>query len=85
MLSEFHVIDPELMPKFGVGRFVFFGEREVLWGGGWRFGAGGSVGGGGRASRVVFDVLLYLLPKYFFRVRFLGFSSLLSAVVSSAR
>ena len=37
MLSEFHGIVPELMPKFGVGRLVFF-----LVG-------GGSLGGGGVA------------------------------------
>ena len=41
MLSEFNGIGPELMPKFGVGRLVF-------WGG--RFGGGGAVWrrGGGR-------------------------------------
>ena len=44
MLSEFHGIDPELMPKFGVGRFVFWG---ALWGGG---GGGGLAPGGGGGS-----------------------------------
>ena len=41
MLSEFHGIVPELMPKFGVGRLVFLGGGSFR---GWRFGAG--VGGG---------------------------------------
>ena len=89
MLSEFHGIVPELMPKFGVGRLVFFlVGGGSLGGGGWRFGAG--VGGGGGAvawwgwpcvSCVVFDVLLCVLTKCFFRVCFC-FASLLSAVVS---
>ena len=45
MLSEFHGIVPELMPKFGVGRLVFFGGGSFR---GWRFGAGVGGGGSGR-------------------------------------
>ena len=54
-------------------------------------GGGGLAPGGGRCvgwpcvSCVVFDVLLCILTKYFFRVCLLVFSSLLSAVVSAAR
>ena len=51
MLSEFHGIVPELMPKFGVGRLVLgggsFGGGRV--GGGWRV----LGGGGGVAVRLV--------------------------------
>ena len=68
------------MPKFGVGRFVFWG---VLWGG-WRFGAGGGrCVGWPCVSCVVFDVLLCILTKYFFRVCLLVFSSLLFSLLSS--
>ena len=41
MLSEFNGIGPELMPKFGVGRLVFWGGS--FWGGG----GGGLAAGGG--------------------------------------
>ena len=65
MLSEFNGIDPELMPKFGVGRLVFWGGR--FGGGGvavWRRGGGRgwglSLGGGGRASCVLFVMFFYL-------------------------
>ena len=44
MLSEFHGNVPELMPKFGVGRLVFFGGG-VVWG-------GGSAPGGGSGRLV---------------------------------
>ena len=59
MLSEFHGIDPELMPKFGVGRFVFWG---VLWGGGGGLAPGGGVVGawGSRASRVLSLMFFYV-------------------------
>ena len=86
MLPEFHGIVPELMPKFGIGRLVFFfggGRWE-----GWRFGGGG--GGGVAGWRwpcvlcVVSHVLLCILTKYFFRICLLVcLSSILSAAVSS--
>ena len=43
MLSEFNGIGPELMPKFGVGRLVFWGGR--LGGGGGLAAGGDGVGG----------------------------------------
>ena len=61
MLSEFHDIVPELMPKFGVCRLVLGGGRLGGWG--WRFGGGGGGGGGvggGRASCVLFLMFFYL-------------------------
>ena len=61
MLSEFHGIVPELMPKFGVGRLVFWGGGR-LGGGGLAPGWGGerSLGGGGRASRVLSLMFFYV-------------------------
>ena len=62
MLPEFHGIVTELMPKFGVGRLVFWGDRL----GGWRFSGGGGGGGGvslcggGRASCVLFLIIFYV-------------------------
>ena len=53
-------------------------------GGGWRFGAGGGrCVGWPCVSCVVFDVLLCLLTKYFFRVCLLVLSSLLFSLMSS--
>ena len=63
MLSEFHGIVPELMPKFGVGRLVFFFWGGRLGGGGLASGWGGgerSLGGGGRASRVLSLMFFYV-------------------------
>ena len=47
MLPEFHGIVPELMPKFGIGRLVFF------LGGGSLGGGGGLAAGGGGGCRWV--------------------------------
>ena len=64
MLSEFHGIVPELMPKFGVGRLVFFLVGGVVGGGGGGGLAPGwgerSLGGGGRASRVLSLMFFYV-------------------------
>ena len=66
MLSEFNGIGPELMPKFGVGRLVFWGGR--FWGGGRFGGGGGGDGVGGVAGWgwpcvlcVIRDVLLCII------------------------
>ena len=82
MLSEFHGNVPELMPKFGVGRLVFFWGGVV--GGGCL--APGGPGGGAVAwwgwpcvSCVVFDVLLCILTKCFFQSLFLLLFCLLSS------
>ena len=76
----------KLMPKFGIGRLVFFfwGGR---WGGGvavWRRGGGCRWVGWPCVLCVVSDVLLCILTKYFFRICLLVcLSSILSAAVSS--
>ena len=67
MLSEFHGNVPELMPKFGVGRLVFFlggsfGGGRLGGVGGLAPGGGGSgrLVGGGRASRVLSLMFFYV-------------------------
>ena len=85
MLSEFNGIGPELMPKFGVGRLVFWGG--VVLGGGvavWRRGGTGLGGVAGWGWPCVLcavcDVLLCIITKHFFQSLF---AFLLSAAVSS--
>ena len=84
MLPEFHGIVPELMPKFGIGRLVFFWGGVVGGVAVWRRGGGVAGWGWPCVLCVVSDVLLCILTKYFFRICLLVcLSSLLSAAVSS--
>ena len=75
------------MPKFGVGFLVFGGLGGGVVGGVLAPGGGGgrSLGGGWPCVLcVVFDVLLCVLTKCFFRV-LLCFSAVVSSQVSSSR
>ena len=84
MLPEFHGIVPELMPKFGIGRLVFFLGGSLGGVAVWRRGGGVAGWGWPCVFCVVSDVLLCILTKYFFRICLLVcLSSILSAAVSS--